>query len=288
MLVEQCFLDDILSNPQDLTPRLVYADWLEEQGDPRGELLRIQEELRNSSVPGRTELEARMHQLLAHGVKPLAPTCKNSLGIKMVLIFPGEYRVGPRQWRIAVDEAFWLSKFPVTRAQFRRLMRSDPSGFVGGDLRAPADSIAWSTAVGFCNALNRREGLSDFHRSDLVRGRGNGYRLPSEDEWELACRAGTTTQWHFGQNMNQLTHYAWFADNSERQTHPVGHKRPNAWGLFDLYGNVWELVWNRDDRRMCGGAWNSAYPYRGFCHQNYNNPLYAAPSIGFRLARSFE
>jgi formylglycine-generating enzyme required for sulfatase activity len=98
------------------------------------------------------------------------------------------------------------------------------------------ESVSWDDAVEFCKRLSAKEGLI--------------YRLPTEAEWEYACRVGSTTRYCFGDDRRQLVEYAWFEGNSGGKTHPVGQKKPNAWGLYDMYGNVWE--WCQD--------WYDAYP----------------------------
>jgi formylglycine-generating enzyme required for sulfatase activity len=124
----------------------------------------------------------------------------------------------------------------VTQGQYQAVTGENPSGFKGSD-DLPVEQVSWDDAVAFCKALSTKEGRT--------------YRLPSEAEWEYACRAGSDSRYCFGYDTTQLGLYAWYDSNSDSKTHPVGQKRPNAFGLFDMHGNVWE--WCAD--------WYSAYYY---------------------------
>ncbi|MEO5350512.1 MAG: formylglycine-generating enzyme family protein [Magnetococcus sp. YQC-3] len=131
---------------------------------------------------------------------------------------------GPRQ-HVELDE-FWLGKYPVTQGEYEQVMGSNPSRFKG--IRHPVEGVSWYDAQEFIRELNRR---------------GNRhYRLPTEAEWEYACRAGSEGRWCFGSDRKLLEEYAWFDENSEEGTHPVGGKKPNAFGLHDMHGNVWEWM----------------------------------------------
>ena len=144
------------------------------------------------------------------------------------------------QHEVTIGRAFWLGKLEVTQAQWKAVMGTNPSKFKGDDL--PVDSVSWSDCVTFLDALNRR----------LGRDGDTAFRLPAEAEWEYACRTGTTTKYSFSDFARNLAKYAWFEDNSSSRTHPVGLLRPNAWGVFDMYGNVTE---------WCEDSW----------HENYEN-----------------
>mgnify|MGYP000721096680 CR=1 FL=1 len=161
--------------------------------------------------------------------------------------------------------AFAMAKYPVTQGQYADVMGTNPSRFQepaeDGEKRAglPVERVSWFDAVRFCNRLSEREGRTPCYRiREPLEGTeaqpevewdraADGYRLPTEAEWEYACRAGTETAYSFGDNYAQLGEHAWFAGNSENHTHSVGAKRPNDWGLHDLHGNVWEWCWDWHD-----------------------------------------
>jgi formylglycine-generating enzyme required for sulfatase activity len=127
---------------------------------------------------------------------------------------------------LVIVKAFAIGKYPITQAQYEAVMRYNPSKF-GGNPNKPVERVTWHDAQRFCEKL-----------SQVI---GKKYRLPSEAEWEYACRAGTTTRYYFGDCNDQLGDYAWFyKKNSNNRTHPVGEKQPNRWGLYDMNGNVWE------------------------------------------------
>ena len=184
-----------------------------------------------------------------------------------------------------------MSKYEVTQAQYKAVMGTNPS-YRKGDNK-PVESVSWHDAVAYCAKLTEQEKAA---------GRlpaGYEYRLPTEAEWEYACRAGTTTEYSFGNDENQLGAYAWY--NSIAPTHPVGQKKPNGWGLYDMHGNVWEwcLDWHGDYpggstadpqgptvgtscvRR--GGRWGSPARYCRSATRDYSQPNFRHSGVGFRI-----
>lgn len=182
--------------------------------------------------------------------------------------------------------AFRLAARPVTRAQYAAIM-----GDGTGD-ELPVDSVSWDDAVRFCNRLSEREGLTPVYRgagADTERAlSADGYRLPAEAEWEYACRAGTTSP-----RYGKLDEIAWYRGNSGGTAHPVGRKRPNAWGLSDMLGNVWEWCWDFYDpavygeyRVLRGGGWFDEHWSCRASVRRRSHPTLRLDDIGFRVARS--
>jgi len=174
-------------------------------------------------------------------------------GAAMVYIPEGSFTMGSAQGE--ADEApphkvsvsgFLMDKFPVTHEQFVKVQMPDPSHWQD-DPKGPVERIRWRDAKAYCNERSRLEGLKPCYNEKTPDWTcdyaASGYRLPTEAEWEYAARAGTDGAYDFG-SKDELRQYAWFADNSDQKTHPVGMKRPNRWGLYDMYGDV--SVWCED------------------------------------------
>lgn len=154
---------------------------------------------------------------------------------------------GP-QTEVTLTRGFWMGVCEVTQAEYKAVMETNPSRFLG-DPQLPVERVTWREAMDYCARLNQR------HATDGTLPRGYLYRLPTEAEWEYACRAGTTSRFNFGDDPSGLLlpGYAWFGDNSDSAPHPVGTKTANAWGLHDLHGNVLEWCLDAATGSLPGG-----------------------------------
>lgn len=194
-------------------------------------------------------------------------------------------------WEVKI-ESFLLCKFPVTQELYYDITKKSPSAFIGA--RNPVENVSWYEAVYFCNLLSQKEGLTEYYsisengNIEISAIEANGYRLPTEAEWQYACQAGTT-EVRYG----EVANIAWYKENSDGKTHEVGTKDPNAWGLYDMLGNVWEWCWDIYDAKVYGsyhvirgGGWND--PERGCLATNRRrgHPTFQIDDLGFRIARS--
>src|SRR5438046_2481595 len=167
----------------------------------------------------------------------LPPTITTKGGLEVVLIPAGSFRMGSHSGKedeafvhqVAVD-SFLMDKYEVTQAEFDKHQLPNPSHFKGPTL--PVEQVTWVQAAVYCNARSKAEGLAPCYNEDTAacNFEAHGYRLPTEAEWEYACRAGPATDYSFGNDGRKLGDHAWFADNAGNKTHPVGQKKPNAWG----------------------------------------------------------
>ncbi|CAN5713251.1 hypothetical protein BH23PLA1_BH23PLA1_44290 [soil metagenome] len=173
----------------------------------------------------------------------------NSIGMKLVRIEPGRFIMGSNErdeeqppHEVRMTRAFHLGVSPVTQGEYRAVIGTNPSHFQGS-IHLPVEQVSWFEAITFCNLLSDRERRTPCYRiegKEVEILEGDGYRLPTEAEWEYACRAGSDTRYPWGDNEAFLGEYAWYQANAGGKTHPVGSKRPNEWGLHDMLGNVWE------------------------------------------------
>jgi formylglycine-generating enzyme required for sulfatase activity len=235
------------------------------------------------------------------------PTLTLDLGkdVKMEFVYirPGKFTMGSdiepeTDWQgvekpkheVTITKGFYLGKYEVTQAQYEAVMGSNPSQFYG--LKRPVESVSGRTVAEFCRKASEKT------RRDV--------RLPTEAEWEFACRAGTTTERNYGTDLAKLGEYAWYRENSGWETHPVGQKKPNPWGLYDMYGNVWEWVadWYGADyyssspskdptgpakggrRVLRGGAWRYVKHYCRSAARNHKHQDHSNFDKGFRAAVS--
>lgn len=191
----------------------------------------------------------------------------------MVFIPPGTFRMGSPvdevgrysdegpQTTVTISRGFWIGKYEVTQGEYEAVTGNNPSYFngvrmtdngekdYGSDPSRPVEQVSWSDAVAYCAALTGREQAAGRICTNSV------YRLPTEAEWEYACRAWTSPRFHYGDDpgYTNLTSYAWYPDNSLAMTHTKGQKLPNVWGLYDMPGNVFEFCQDWYATKYTGG-----------------------------------
>jgi formylglycine-generating enzyme required for sulfatase activity len=238
-------------------------------------------------------------------ITPTITSLPPDFNLEMVDIPAGKFKMGSDEYdnekpihEVTVP-AFQMGKYPVTQAQYQAVMGTNPSKF-SGNPQNPVEYVSWFDAKAFCEKLSQLTGIN--------------YRLPTEAEWEYACRAGTQTRFSFGDDESQLGDYAWFDGNSNNTTHPVGKKRPNPWGLCDMHGQVWEwcadqyhdsyvnkpeklkengnIAWvdnnitNQSLMLLRGGSWNDYPVYCRSANRSRLNADYCYDALGFRVAVS--
>ncbi|OJJ15378.1 sulfatase-modifying factor protein [marine bacterium AO1-C] len=195
-----------------------------------------------------------------------------------------------KKWAVEIDE-FYLAKFPVTQALYFQVMEVSPSTFEGDN--RPVESVAWIDAVNFCNRLSLIKGLTPCYKitndEAVFRKNENGYRLSTEAEWQYACQANTG-KIRYG----ELNDIAWFKENAQNETHEVGLKQPNEWGLYDMLGNVWEWCSDIYDEEVYGayrifrgGGWADVERSVMATNRRRSHPTaFKIDDLGFRIARN--
>jgi len=230
----------------------------------------------------------------------LAPRLTNSLGMEFVLIPAGTFTMGALDSysdeqpirTVRISRPFYLGKYEVTQAQWEAVMGYNPRAWQG-QRNLPVEQVSWEDVQEFLRRLNTEEGV--------VR-----YRLPTEAEWEYAARVGTATAYSFGSDVSRLDEYAWYGGNAAHTSHPVGQLKPNAWGLHDMHGNVWEWVQDWYETYPTGAVIDPQGPasglsrvFRGGGRSNvawrcrsssrgYRPPESRLDAVGFRVLRTVQ
>jgi formylglycine-generating enzyme required for sulfatase activity len=232
------------------------------------------------------------------GTAPIQRAFTNSVGMSFMLIPAGSFTMGSptgepkrddgeRQHPVTISKPFYLQTTEATQKQWTQVMGSNPSSFKACGDDCPVETVSWNDVQEFIRKLNQTESVTK-------------YRLPTEAEWEYACRAGSRGRFCFGDEEAKLGEYAWYAG---RTTHPVGQKKPNAWGLYDMHGNVWEWCqdWYGDyttsqvrdptgpeigeSRMLRGGSFLFIARNLRSANRNWRGPDSGNFNIGFRVAR---
>ncbi|MED4584890.1 SUMF1/EgtB/PvdO family nonheme iron enzyme [Brevibacillus choshinensis] len=194
-------------------------------------------------------------------------------------------------WTTQVN-SFLLAPVPVTKELYFSVLQKTVES--NDQPQAPVVNVSWNDAISFCNLLSQQSGLLECYsvshddESVVCNWEADGYRLPTEAEWQYACKAGTG-----GYRYGELDEIAWYQENSEGMVHEVGNKLPNAWGLYDMLGNVWEWCWDLYDvkvygsyRVFRGGSWAEEARGCGATCRRRSHPTFRIDDLGFRLARS--
>lgn len=270
---------------------------------------------RNASSDGAKSPDAEPKAPSTQPKVTASPNQPATNATEMVQIPGGKFMMGDKDEVDApphevVVGSFSMDKHLVTQEQFQKVMGANPSRWKGD--KNPVEQLRWSDAVKFCNKRSELEGLQPCYDLKTLQCNFevNGYRLPTEAEWEYACRAGTTTAYFLGDSPAKLGDYAWFDKNSGGHPRPVGQKQPNPWGLYDMAGNVWQ--WCNDfykvdyyqeaprenprgpnegqNKVLRGGAWrfsadNCRSGYRYNESPGYADVCFGYDIYGFRCVR---
>ena len=237
----------------------------------------------------------------------------------LVYVEGGSFMMGSDDYDSDEDEqpihevsvsSFYIGKYQVTQEEWQDVMRNDPSDFEGDML--PVDTIDWYDAIEYCNKRSIKEGLkpcySGFGDNITCDWTANGYRLPTEAEWEYAARGGKKSKGYIYSGSNDLDEVAWYYDNSGDETHPVGEKKANELGIYGMSGNVWEWCWDwydenyyqqspkqdprgpssGDYRVLRGGSWDYYDDYCRVAYRTYDNPDRRFSDYGLRILRAIQ
>lgn len=216
---------------------------------------------------------------------------------KLVRIPAGSFTMGSRDGypdeipphQVSISRPFWINKYEVTQEQYELVMGNNPSNFKSP--QRPVEMVSWEDTVAFCKKV-----------SELT---GEKYRLPTEAEWEYACRGGSDTNYYWGSDRSQMPKHAWYGENSKIMTHDVGKKKPNNWGLYDMNGNVSEWCLDFYDkfyyshghahdplnekgetfRVHRGGSWTSIRTMITSSERDSNTEYYHYYNLGFRVVK---
>ncbi len=249
----------------------------------------------------------------------------NSVGMRLRLMPPGSFMMGSEEETLGhtvyehyhektIERPFYIGVTEVTQRQYEDVMGTNPAYFADSSPNLPVENVTWFDAVRFCNALSEREDLPvvyHYRNEQWVMDReSTGYRLPVETEWEYACRAGTQSPYYNGPARDlaaaqqRLKWIAWSRYSARGESHIVGTKQPNPWGLYDMLGNVWEWTWDWfapypvtrtwfygpergiQGRTIRGGGWYSGVTKLRASHRRDYLPQDAWNMLGFRCART--
>ena len=319
------FAEAFLMNIRSTEPLLMMT------GSVTSDTLSLTNQRQRPFTSGSMGRENSYYSLNPSGVSPTSSP--SSVANNMVRINGGRFIMGSpsNEQERSTDEgqhwvtisAFFMGRYEVTQREYQEVMGTNPSEFKGDNL--PVENVSWYDAIEYCNRRSQREGLTPAYTIDKTRRdpnnrnddiddnvkwivtwnrNANGYRLPTEAEWEYACRAGTATVYNTGAGISDNT--GWYQDNSGWTTHPVGQKPPNAWGMYDMHGNMSEWCWDWYDenyydnspstdplgassgnfRVYRGGSYMVLAPGIRSAHRGLSFPPGGIFGTGFRIARN--